>query len=44
MTIASYAETEADLDAVETRHTCPEKALSALLKQAKAAESASHPN
>jgi hypothetical protein len=44
MTIASYAETELDIEEVETRHACPEKALSALLKQAMATESASDRN
>lgn len=44
MTIASSTETEEELDEVETRHACPEKALSALLKQAKAIEPADRHN
>jgi hypothetical protein len=39
MTIASYAESEVELGLIEARHTCPEKALRALLNQARAMES-----
>jgi hypothetical protein len=38
MTIASCAETEQELDRIEVRHTCPEKMLSVLLRQAQAKE------
>jgi hypothetical protein len=36
MTIASSVETEHELDALEARHICPEKALADLLAQEKA--------
>ena len=38
MTIASYVETEAELDQCESHHLCPEKALARLLAQKRAAE------
>jgi hypothetical protein len=38
MTIASSVETEKELDRLEVRHICPEKALAELLKQVKANE------
>jgi len=38
MTIASCVEVEAELDRVEARHICPEKALAQLLAQEKAVE------
>jgi len=38
MTIASSVESSKDLDLVETRHICPERALSELLEQEKAIE------
>lgn len=41
MTIGSYAETAEELDRIEALHTCPEKALSALLKQVMAIEAVS---
>jgi hypothetical protein len=37
MTIASCLETEPELDRVEARHICPEKALAQLLAQERAA-------
>jgi hypothetical protein len=39
MTIASAVESEAELDRLEARHICPERALAELLEQAKASES-----
>lgn len=39
MTIASAVETEEEMDRLEARHICPEKALAELLEQAKASES-----
>jgi hypothetical protein len=39
MTIASSVETDTELGRVEGRHICPERALSELLQQEKAAES-----
>jgi hypothetical protein len=44
MTIASSVETNKELASVEARHICPERALAALLEQAKAIESQSHPS
>jgi len=44
MTIASSVETDKELARVEVRHICPERALAALLEQAKAIESQSHPS
>lgn len=38
MTIASCAQSEPELDALERRHICPEKALAELMAQEKAAE------
>ena len=38
MTIASCIETEQELESLESRHICPEKALFQLLQQEKAAE------
>ena len=35
MTIASAVETEAELDVIESRHICPERALAELLAQEK---------
>jgi hypothetical protein len=43
MTIASAVETDAELDRLEARHICPERALADLLKQARAIESERHP-
>jgi len=37
MTIASCVETEKELDELEARHLCPEKALQQLLAQERAA-------
>jgi hypothetical protein len=42
MTIGSSVETDKDLDQLERRHICPERALAELLEQAKATESRSH--
>jgi hypothetical protein len=39
MTIASAVETDEDLNRLERRHICPERALAELLEQAKAIES-----
>ena len=36
MTIASCVETTTELDAVESHHICPEKALASLLSQERA--------
>jgi hypothetical protein len=44
MTIASSVETDNDLASIEARHICPERALAALLEQARAVESSSHPS
>jgi hypothetical protein len=44
MTTASSVETEAELDALETRHICPERALAELLRMEKAIEFQSHIN
>jgi hypothetical protein len=41
MTIASCLETETELELVEIRHICPEKALAQLLAQEKAFEARS---
>ena len=41
MTIASCLETEKELELVEIRHICPEKALAQLLAQGKAFEARS---
>jgi hypothetical protein len=38
MTVASCVETEQELDRVEWRHICPEKALAQMLEQEKAIE------
>jgi hypothetical protein len=38
MTVASCVETEQELDRVEARHLCPEKALAILFAKEKAAE------
>jgi hypothetical protein len=35
LTVASAVETEAQLDKLETRHICPERALAELLEQEK---------
>jgi hypothetical protein len=35
MTVASSVETEAELEKLETRHICPERALADLLAQGK---------
>jgi hypothetical protein len=43
MTIASSVETDKELGQVETRHICPERALSELLEQEKAIESHTPP-
>ena len=37
LTIASYVETEHDLDAIEARHICPEKVIHQLLEYERAA-------
>jgi hypothetical protein len=42
MTIASAVETEKELDQLEARHICPERALAELLELEKAIESRSH--
>jgi hypothetical protein len=42
MTIASAVETEKELDQLEARHICPERALAELLELGKAIESRSH--
>jgi hypothetical protein len=44
MTIASCVETSKELDELETRHICPEKALAQLLKQEIAREAQSAQN
>jgi hypothetical protein len=36
MTVASCVETEKELERIETRHICPEKALAALLEKERA--------
>lgn len=40
MTVVFCVETEQELDELETKHICPERALAELLEQAKAAEAA----
>jgi hypothetical protein len=42
LTIASDVVTGTELDRLEARHTCPERALAELLAQIKAAESRTH--
>jgi hypothetical protein len=42
MTIASAVETEKELDQLEARHICPERALAELQELEKAIESRSH--
>jgi hypothetical protein len=42
MTIAFAVDTEKELDQLEARHICPERALAELQKQGKAIESRSH--
>ena len=42
MTIASSVETDTELDRLEIRHICPERALAELLELEKAAESRTH--
>jgi hypothetical protein len=42
MTIASAVETEKELDQLEARHICPERALAELLELGKAIEARSH--
>jgi len=42
MTIASSVETDKEMDRLEARHICPERALAELLKMEKAAESRTH--
>ncbi|MGO9318253.1 MAG: hypothetical protein ACLPXT_07920 [Terracidiphilus sp.] len=44
MTIASSVEKDKELDNIEARHICPERALAALLQQEKTVESRSLPN
>jgi hypothetical protein len=44
MTIASSVETEHELDALERRHICPEKALAELLAHEKPVEVRAHLN
>ena len=44
MTIASAVESDKELERVEARHICPERALSELLAREKAIESQSHAN
>jgi hypothetical protein len=44
MTIASSVESSQQLDLLETRHICPERALSELLEQEKAIEARAHLN
>ena len=43
MTIASAVETDRELARLEARHICPERALAALLEQARAIESERRP-
>jgi hypothetical protein len=42
MTVASSVETPKELDIVEARHLCPEKALSNLLAQGRAEKAPQH--
>lgn len=42
MTIASSVETDVELDRLEARHICPERALAELLELEKAAEMKTH--
>ena len=42
MTIPSAVETDEDLNRLERRHICPERALAELLEQVKASESQRH--
>jgi hypothetical protein len=42
MTVASAVESEAQLDPLEARHICPERALADLLEQEKLAKAAEH--
>lgn len=44
MTIASSVETDKEMDLLEVRHICPERALSQLLEMEKAAEIHVHSN
>jgi hypothetical protein len=44
MTIASSVEAPQELDKLETRHVCPERALSELLEKEKAIEAHTHLN
>jgi hypothetical protein len=44
MTIAFAVETDRELDRLEARHICPERALAELLAMEKAQESHSHVN
>ncbi|MDR3749976.1 MAG: hypothetical protein P4K94_00680 [Terracidiphilus sp.] len=39
MTVASCVETEKELDLIEVRHICPEKALAVLLEREKVIQS-----
>jgi hypothetical protein len=43
MTVASCIETEQELDRIETRHICPERALAKLLEIEKSAASQTGP-
>ncbi len=43
LTIASDVETETELDRLEARHICPERALAELLEQIKSTESKARP-
>jgi hypothetical protein len=44
MTVASSVETDKELDQLEHRHICPERALAELLEMEKAIASQSHAN
>lgn len=44
MTIASSVETQEELEQIELRHMCPEKALAQLLAGRAAAEAHAHKN
>jgi hypothetical protein len=44
MTIASSVESDKELDELETRHICPERALSELMAMEIASEERSHVN
>ncbi len=44
MTIASSVESPQELDLLEVRHICPERALSELLEKEKAIEGQAHVN